>query len=705
MSLAGIGPVTSAPELPQDRYWLTVDGEQLPQVILSKALRYRDRLRRDGRLDLFRRTERVYFGQDANGGMANSAAIQFGGEAGELILIRVNHFRSLLSALIEVVVKSRLSYDPRATNNDTESAQQVTLAKSLLEYYGRLLGDDAMRRTTALCSLLFGEGYTAQRWNTSKGKPYVATPDPNAPPSPEGEPGSKVMFEGDVDAQTFTPVEVIHDIDATERELQWVLLPYRANVWDLAAEHPESSDEILKMRGSAQQRWPRSAWSSSPFEKSQTSQEADIVTVWYLYALPSPALPEGRHAQVCGDVLLHDGPMPYERIPVRVITPETEVSISRGHSPAFDLLALQEAVDSTWDTILTMIDAYGLQSIIVPKGSDFSPEVLGKGVQMLEWTPNPDLTGGGKPETLNLLDLPPELATVLEKLKGEMETLSTINAVVRGNLSEVTQLKSGAALALVQSLTVQLNGNFQAGVVAHDEGVATDRLMILKQFATNKRMVEVVGTANSGSMREWSADNLSTVQRVTVEMGSPLQDQTAGKMEIAQQFLANGMIQRPGQYFEVLKTGRLDPIIDPSADAEQLMLRENELLTQPDRLVVARLTDDHCIHVSAHGVVLSQQSVRENPALTERVMQHIMEHQKMWLGMDPALALMTKQSVMPPSPVAPPGPNPTQEGPPSGKAPEKGSEANKARPLGGPPPPGGPSMPRVGTPNGPVAPQ
>jgi len=291
------------------------------------------------------------------------------------------------------------------------------------------------------------------------------------------------------------------------------------------------------------------------------------------------------------------------------------------------------------------------------------------------------------------MQLPPELATTLTALKGEMETLSTINAVVRGNLSEVTQLKSGAALALVQSLTVQLNGNFQSAVVSHDEGVATDRLMILKQYAENPRNVEIVGTANSGSMREWSKDDLSTVQRVTIEMGSPLQDQTAGKMEIAQQFLSNGMIQRPGQYFEVLKTGRLDPIIDPAADAEQLMLRENEQLVQPGSKVLAKLTDDHCIHVAAHTCALSAQSVRENPQLSEQVMQHILEHHNMWLGMDPALALMTGQSKMPPPPPgmapAPPGGAPK----PSGNPPDKPSEANKARPLGGPPPPGGPSMP------------
>jgi len=693
------GPIASAPDLPNDRFWLTVDGKDLPQVGLSKAIRYRDRLRRDGRLDLWRRSERLYYGQDANGGMANSAAVQFGGEAGELVLIRVNHYRSILQGIIATVVNRRLSYDPRATNNDSESAKQVTLAKSLLEFYGRELDDDNMRVDAVRIGLTMGEGYTAQRWNENAGKPYGVDkqPDPSGELDEAGQPKmtERVVFEGDVEAQTFTPVEVIHDIDATQREMQWCILPYRANVWDLAAEHPDLAEEILKMRGSPQQRWPRSAWSSTPFERSQSAQETDIVTVWWLYALPTSALPRGRHARWVGNVLLHDGPMDLDRIPIRSVMPEREMSVSRGHSPAFDLLALQEAYDSVIDTILTMIDAYGLQSIIVPKGSDFTPEALGKGTQMLEWTPDPELTNGGKPEVLNLLQMPSSLPEALDMLQRLMETLSGINSVVRGD--PLPQLKSGAALALVQSLAVAFNTNLQGAVVAHDEGVATDRLMILKRYAQNKRNVEIVGKANRGSMREWSADDLSTIQRVTIELGSPLQDQTAGKLEIATQLLQQDKFPiTEGQYFEAMTTGRLEPVYRGPKAAQDLITRENEFLADGSGPVQARLTDDHGLHVQEHAAVMAEQHIRTDPTATQRVMAHIQEHEQMWLAMDPALAVMTKQSLgPPPPPVAPPPPTPGGQPSGNGKPPLAPTPptASKARPLGHEPPPGGPSLP------------
>jgi len=695
---APVAQLTTAPDLPNDRYWATVDGEKLPQTILSKALRYRDRLRRDGRIDLFRRSERVYYGQDANGGMANSVAVQFGGEAGELVMVRVNHYRSILQGIIATVVNRRLAYDPRATNNDIESANQVTLAKALLEYYARSLDDEGTRVSTTRASLMFGEAYTAQRWDVMRGRPLAldAAPQPVEGADPAEQPPARVVWEGDIDVQVFTPVEVIHDIDATARELQWAILPYRANVWDLVAHYPEQREEILKLRGSPQQRWPRSAWSAQPFDRPQSTQETDIVTVWWLYHLPCPSLEQGRHAIVVGDVLLHDGPMELERIPLRRIMPEREVAVERGHSPAFDLLALQEAYDAAWDTVLSMIDAYGLQSVLVPKGSDFTPESLGKGLQMLEWTPDPNLTDGGIPRPLQLLDLPKPLMEAIDKLQTLMETLSGINSVVRGD--PLPQLKSGAALALVQSLAVAFNANLQQAVVAHDEGVASDRLMILKRYADNKRQVETVGRANRGAMREWSKDDLSTIQRVVIEVGSPLQDQTAGKMEIATQFLQYGLVKRPGKYFEVLTTGRLDDVFMSEKAAEDLIIRENQYLADGSGPVVTNVTDDHVVHIREHTAVLAQQNVRLDKAASERVMQHILEHQQKWLAMDPALALVTGQSVMPPPPAGPPAP--TAPPPPKGAGPKANGDLSdgppdpsKARPLGGPPPDGGPNMP------------
>jgi len=751
--------LNQAPAIPQDRYWAAVEADDLPNVIVSKALMYRDRLRRDGRLDLFRRSERTYYGQDAEGGMANSAAVTFGGEQGELVMIRVNHYRTIVQGLLATAANKRPSYDVRASNTDTEAAQQTVLARSLLEFYLRECDLETFRVETARTSLVFGEGYEALRWNPFIGRPLTTEQRPvygedGQPKVDEaGQPvmEDNIVREGDIEVHVFTPFEVIHDLDRTRKDMDWCILPYRENVWDLAARYPEHRDRILALRGTASRRWPRSAWTDTPWERNQATTQTDISTVWWLYHAPCDALPQGRHAIVVGEVVIYDGPFELPEIPVYCVMPEREVSVARGHSPMFDLLAIQEAYDAVVDIRLSLIDSHGLTNIVAPKGSDITPEQISKGLQLIEYTPTDGISGGA-PEALNLLNIPQSLTETEEMLKQLMETLSGINSVIRGD--PMPQLKSGAALALVQSLAVAFNTAFQSAVIRHDERVGTGILKMLKLYATNQRQVEIVGRANRGAMLDWSRDSLSSIERVIVEVGSPLQNQTAGKLEITQQMLQNQLIKTPAEFFEVLTTGRLEPVYRADKAELDLIARENELLADPQEYerhrqmavqmatkaaqanvqkaqlqaqaaidtqsavmaqqglaqaqmglqaapaaqpVVAKMLDDHGIHILEHRAVLAEPAVRLDPVLSERVMQHIKQHSDFWHKMGPEFGALTKQSVPPPAIIPQPTPGGAPQDAPGGPK-ANGSLQTKqnperAQPLGQEPPQGGPMMP------------
>lgn len=707
--------------LPSAHYWAASPAEDLPQVIKAKAIKYRMRLQRDGRLDLWRRAERTYYGQDATGGMANSNAVSFGGEAGEQILIRVNQFASMIKALLATAITKRLSYSPLATNNDAESAQQVTLAQSLLESYTRTCDLEGLRMNKARMAVLFGEGYEAIRWNPFIGKPLtveqvpaldqygrpkmeeVEAPDEEETSSdPYREPAvrkvmqpvmeEKMVREGDLEVHCFTPLEVIHDLDRVQTDLDWAILPYRENVWNLAARYPEHREKLLSFRGSNEQRWPRSAWNGGIWEDNKLDPDTDIVTVWWLYHIPCDALPEGRHAIVVGDVLVYDGAMDLPEVPVYPLLAEQEVSIARGHTATFDLLALQEAYDMIVDAELSMIDSFGTMSIIVPKGTDISPEVIGKGLQLIEYTADAGGGASAKPESLNLLEISPEVEKMRESILRMMETLSGINSVVRGD--PLPQLKSGAALALVQSLAVAFNSAFQGAVVRSDERLATGILNILKIFAVNERNVEIAGKSNKGAMLAWNRDKLSTIERVQVEVGSPLQNSEAGKLEIAQQLLTSGFVKSPQEYIEVLTTGRLEPLYHGDKAETDLIARENEALSNLQPVTVV-LTDDHALHVTEHKAVLALDHIRFDQNARNQVMKHIQEHTDTWLKMGQELSILTKQSIQSPPPPVPPQTGPNNGPPPKGLQDAQPSP-NKAQPLGHQAiTPGMPSMPKV----------
>jgi len=707
MSPTGFSGTGGFAALPDDRYWADVESEDLPEVIQSKALRYNARLRRDGRLSLFFAAERTYYGFDANGGMADSTAVNYGGENGENVVIRTNHFRSIQQALIATAQHDRIAYDPRATNTDTESARQVVLAKSLLEFYHRALSLEEVTTDAARASLNFGEGYTALRWNPFVGKPvgYKDRPVLDERGNPlldaDGLPivDKVAVLSGDVEARMFNPMEIIHDLDRASKDLDWAIVPYRENLWNLAARYPEWKDDIIALRGSGERLWARSASrSSSPWERQTDDSNADLVTVWYLYHLPCDALPKGRFAMVLSGssgVVLEDEEMDLAEVPVYLLTPEREMTIARGHTPMWDLLALQEVYDAVLNGQITNVTTFGVQNVLAPKGTDFSPELVAKGMRLLEYTPNPDAPNGGRPEALDLLSMPASVDKFRDVIQRLMETLSGINSVIRGD--PAPQLKSGAALALVQSLAIAFNGGFQSAVVRHRERVGTGLISLLKRYAKNPRPVEIVGRANKGAMIEWSGDKLDTIDRVTINVGSPLQESSAGRLEIAQQLLQNKLLKTPEQYIEVLSTGRLESAYSGEKAQLDLIARENEDLAEGKPCTV-RLVDDHGIHVREHAAVLAIREIRENDAASKIVLDHINAHTQMWMAMGPELGSLT-QSVAPPPPPAlqamPQGSAPKPPGPTTGPGPNAGPPApdGRARPLGGPPPPGGPLMP------------
>jgi len=168
-------------------------------------------------------------------------------------------------------------------------------------------------------------------------------------------------------------------------------------------------------------------------------------------------------------------------------------------------------------------------------------------------------------------------------------------------------------------------------------------------------------------MKEFSGEDLNNINRVVVEIANPLSKTTAGRLEIANQLLQMQLIKNVDQYFTVLNTGKLDPMIEGD-QAELLNIRsENEeMISGGD--VMAISTDQHRLHVQEHKSLLADPSLRRDPQLVQLVLEHIQEHINLLSGgADQRILQITGQE-----PLAPPAP-PALEGgqpPQQGQAPE-----------------------------------
>ncbi len=227
----------------------------------------------------------------------------------------------------------------------------------------------------------------------------------------------------------------------------------------------------------------------------------------------------------------------------------------------------------------------------------------------------------------------------------DMETISGVNATVRGNPE--SSLKSGSALALVATQAIQFSQNFQQAYTQLLEDLGTATINLLKDFATSPRVAMIAGLSNSVYMQEFTGNDLSEINRVLVDMGNPLARTTAGRINLAESLIANGMIQTPEQYIQVLTTGRLEVAIE-GTQAELLLIRaENEAIMRGED-VDAIITDLHAVHIREHKVLLASPQSRKNAQLVQATLNHIQEHIDLMKSANKDILVMTGSQPLPP---------------------------------------------------------
>jgi hypothetical protein len=702
----------------RDFYWAASPADELPQALTERARAFWDRLDSSGRLDLWRRIDRTYYGLDGSGGWGDSAAVRFGGDAGETVMVRVNEFRSIIRGITSIVTAERPAFSARANNGDAASLDAAPLCEGLVTSYYETGGLEDVTQEAAQYAIRFGEGHTHLRWDAYAGRVYTTAQRPIYDDS--GQPMTETVEvvdettdpltglvtvvrrteerpmmedwperEGDLRPAALPPYRCIRDLDASE--LVWCLVPHEENVWTLAARYPEKRAELVALRGSAI--WPRRVWETSPDTARARDDDEDMVTTWCFYHLPCDALPHGRYAIVAGDLVLYDGPMTMRMLPVVPLIPERQTGTAQGDTPVTDLLCLQEIYDAAWSTIVTQVDAHGISNVAVPEGQDIQVEILGRGSQLLKYEPNPAAKDNGLPTPIRLLDISPELWRVIEQVPLRMQVLSGINSVTRG--APDTQIKSGNFAALVSAQAQSYNGPLSRGIIRHHERVGSALLEMLRTHATTQRIAEVGGRDRQLAVREFRADEL-TIERVSVDVANPLTQQMAGRLELAQLMLSQpGLVQTPEQLFQLLATGRLEPLYRGQQSQLTLIKRENELLADGKRPPVF-IFDRHDEHMTEHAAVIADPLVRTSrPDVIEALTQHMLEHltQLGQLAGTPAIALALNIKIPPqmatqvsaPMPGQVPQGAPPTGGPPPGGPMGEHPEPGRAKPPGAAP--------------------
>jgi hypothetical protein len=626
-------------------YFAAKSSEKTAADLLKKGKSYFNTLETNKYLDKIRDMFRFYYGNFESSSEAHE--ISFTGEQGELVRLPVNVFRNLARHIHSMITANRPILEAQSVNGDYKSLSQTYLANGILDYYMKQKGLEEIVSDAAEMAVVLGSSFVKMEWNAMAGEIHDVDPD-------TGE----AEYEGEIEFSLLSPLDVVTDGTKDGWNPEWVMARSYINRYNLIAKYPEKADDIMAIQTKNAAHNHRLALFSN--------DDTDDIPVYEFFHKKTEAMPNGRYMLFVSDsAVLLDLPIPYRTIPIFRLCPANIMGTPYGYTDMYDVFPMQEAINSLYGAIMTNNNAFMVQNLFVKRGADLATSQLAGGLNIVE--------GNEKPEAIQLTATAPETYKFVELLSNLADTQVGVSSVTKG--APEASLRSGNALALVQSMSLQFQTPFQSQYVKFLEKIGTSLLDILKDYATTPKLVTLVGKNKKPLLKEFTGDMIGDIKRVSVSVGNPLARTTAGRLEIANNLLQQGLIKDPRQYNMVLETGNIENLTESDVMDMLLIQSENEWLME-GKDVYADMLDQHSLHIKEHRAVISDPELRRNPELMKKVHEHIQEHIDMLSTVRPDLLQIIGEQPLQPTqaPAAggelPPGPmSGTPAGTPGGEAP------------------------------------
>ena len=607
-------------------YWvLEKNPELLAEHVSGRVDNYFQRMRSSYYMRSVFRSWSYYHGLYFEPGVDLTAVRQFGAQ-GEVLAVSINHLRNFVQHTLTLSTQDRPDFETRATSSDAASLKQAELGDNVLDHYLREEYLEEFYNKALEHALVLNTGYVHSPWDWNLGEEKAALK------AGEDEGGEMEIYrEGDFSISNPTIFDVAYDLGLRDwRRLQWVIVRTYENRYDLAetVNDKETADKILAIDYNEDLKQESLYKFGIIGAYGVAMDDSDLVPVWHLYHLDSPAVPGGVQFRVAGDSIPIGDPekLKYEKgnaLPLFRVCPYEVIFSTLGYSVANDLQGPQEIFNQETSTIATNHKACGFQIVTRPEGWEIEDDNLNEDGVVIIAADGPT---NMEPKGISLVAPQGEFYKFRDAIVRDMEALSGINSAVRGQPEK--QLKSGESLKVMASQAVQLSGPVQRARrnLIGEHGTFLLRGMRDIPRKDDQRVISLVGDSNRSHLHRFIPEDLAGVDRVTVTAGSPLAKTVSGRLAIADSLLEKGMVKTPEEYITVMETGRLEPLIKADKAQLDLVHDENEALREGDPVQINHLTDAHMLHIREHGVIISSTESRLDPDRHMIVLAHMMEH-------------------------------------------------------------------------------
>jgi len=613
----------------KDYYFANAPLDCIGKELMDRVENYYIFLNATGFMNLWRRSFAFFYNSARLGGRINPV-----GQKLELQSISMDDYPNLLRNILVLTTAQTPDMQTLCANGDEKTLEQNKLSQSILHYEVRRHRVNDLLKQAAEDALWAGEGFIYKGWNPNLGEEVAAdsnidTGEPEV--GPDGQ--QRILHVGDWDFENLTCLDVIRDVDTLSYAAnQWVVVRRFRNKWDLIAQFPQFKEEIMRAS------WALTDKRNSKFGYSAVNHR-DLVPTFEFFHDRTLAVPNGRQTLFLdSDTVLFDGPLAYSKRPLYRCAYAELRNNPFGWTVGFSLLPLAEANNRITSTLLTNVATFGVTRILNPRGANISLQALATNLSIIDYTP----TGptGGKPEVLNLSNpITRETGDLLKFINTKMETYAGINSTLRGQIENDEM--SGAAMAMQASLSLQYNAGFQQSFIRTLEEVGTGMVQDLKAFADAPRQALIVGKEDQGYMKSYTKENFEGIDRVVVAAANPLLNTTAGKVNLADQLLQNGMLPQGEagamKYIQVMNQGRLEPETQ-YLQSEYMAIQQDKEDLLAGKLPMIQMTDNHPLRMQEVNTLNNNPLIRQNPNLGNLVRQYILGHFQQWLQMPPLLA-------------------------------------------------------------------
>lgn len=600
-----------------DSYLATCRSDVFGERVVEDLRKWKMELARNGMLSVWQRNYRQYMNSSAEptaDGWASDDPFSIQGENGEVLGVRVNECRNLITNALNLTYAKPIGLRAVATNSTPEALQAVEIANARLTESFKAASGGKIMRNVGEIALVVTTGFIDCEWDIFAGEAYIPRDD------------KTMSYTGAAKMSERWPDEVRFDLTKRRWEDVWgCTVVQRANRFILASQMPDFAEQILNQPSIGE----------SEFSSNRYSDDAsdDIIILKYLHRpVNSRFLPSGRYGLVLEDgTTIRDGDSPYSivgdgRLGIFPITAASGMGSIYGYPLLNDLSPLQQWLNMVATMIATLIAGYGAPNIAGPAMAQLDVQQLVGGGRYF------GMRGQGDIKALQLLPDMKPLFELLKTISAFGEKLSGMNSVVRGGAERDM---SGKAVALWKSMAVQFMSSFMQSAIEQNEGVGDYHLRLEEAFSTGEQTVAHVGDDHVQQLFKYRAsDSFRYVAKVRAEAVDPVGMTPEGREERAQFLWDKGAFQTPQEYLMLVKTGRDEPLYRAPMAHLMLIQRENARLMKGVDCIVLK-NDQHAVHIPEHEALLAEPEARENPELMQIVTEHIARHELFAMGSAP----------------------------------------------------------------------